>query len=452
MKRTILLFSFTLSILCSTARTPAGMAYSFPAPELEKLVPFSKDQSDSIRTHGVYKCETTDKEYKTIYYFNRLGQAIREETIRANSKKPLLILTTRYRYDKQGNMILRTSSGLEPGNYDSLVYNKDNRLIAYYSSWSTAGGKKKPDQIFTYRMSLVSIDDTKTVLVYTDSTWEAFYTLNNKNEFIKVVYPDQTDSMAVIRISDNEYKKVFLYFSSGDTLFKTGMEEVYKDGKIKKQIIYDVSNPGAIRTIYNHSYNDKGQLICVTGTDEYHTKIFYTYTNLGLLYEELILEPGYKKRLNLISHQYSFSGLFSGLGTFPNKTLKDSISIGDVVKIPELGYDPGGNPNKDSLDLIADFILKHSLFMFEFGSHTDARGSAEVNKKLSLMKAKYCTDYLINEKKIDPSRLRPEGYGESLPIILQDEIDDPTLSIEEKERFHKINRRTELKVVGKKGK
>jgi outer membrane protein OmpA-like peptidoglycan-associated protein len=137
-------------------------------------------------------------------------------------------------------------------------------------------------------------------------------------------------------------------------------------------------------------------------------------------------------------------------GRLPNKTIKDSVfSKGDIIKIPELVYQlsyPMGKETIDSLQPIADFLKKYPILKIEISCHTDSRGKDTLNIMLSNFRAKYVMDYLIKEKGIDSNRLNYKGYGETRLIISDSEILKAKTK-EEKEQLHKINRRTELKVI-----
>ena len=137
-------------------------------------------------------------------------------------------------------------------------------------------------------------------------------------------------------------------------------------------------------------------------------------------------------------------------GRLPNKTIKDTIfSKGDIIKIPELIYQlshPMGKETVDSLQPIANFLKKYPTLKVEISCHTDSRGKDTLNLMLSDFRAKHVWDYLIKEKGIDSTRLNYKGYGETLLIVSDSEILKAKTK-EEKEQLHKINRRTELKVI-----
>jgi phosphoribosyl-ATP pyrophosphohydrolase len=72
----------------------------------------------------------------------------------------------------------------------------------------------------------------------------------------------------------------------------------------------------------------------------------------------------------------------------------------------------------------------------QISSHTDTRGKADYNLKLSAERAKSVVDYLVS-KGVDRSRLIAKGYGESRPVIANAKTEDE----------HQANRRTTFKVI-----
>ena len=67
------------------------------------------------------------------------------------------------------------------------------------------------------------------------------------------------------------------------------------------------------------------------------------------------------------------------------------------------------------LDKVAAILSKKSLLKLSIQGHTDSRGVAVFNQKLSEQRAKTCVDYLLG-KGIDAARLTPIGFGENQPI------------------------------------
>jgi outer membrane protein OmpA-like peptidoglycan-associated protein/tetratricopeptide (TPR) repeat protein len=97
------------------------------------------------------------------------------------------------------------------------------------------------------------------------------------------------------------------------------------------------------------------------------------------------------------------------------------------------------------LDDLAAFLELNDNLSVEIASHTDARGSDTYNQRLSQSRAKSCVDYLIS-KGISPDRLVATGYGESKPLIVEQDINAlPTK--EEQEAAHQKNRRTSFRPI-----
>ena len=137
-------------------------------------------------------------------------------------------------------------------------------------------------------------------------------------------------------------------------------------------------------------------------------------------------------------------------GLLPNKTIKDTVfSKGDIIKIPELIYQlsyPIGKETIDSLQPIAMFLKKYPALKVEISCHRDSRGKDTANIILTDFWAKSVRNYLIEEKGIDSTRLTYKGYGETLLIISDKELLKAKTN-EQKDKIHRINRRTELKVL-----
>jgi len=93
------------------------------------------------------------------------------------------------------------------------------------------------------------------------------------------------------------------------------------------------------------------------------------------------------------------------------------------------------------LDKVIEFMYKYPKVIIEGGSHTDCRGKDTYNLTLSAKRAKATVDYIINNGKIDPSRITSKGYGETSPV--NECIDGVKCS----EELHALNRRTEFVIV-----
>lgn len=97
------------------------------------------------------------------------------------------------------------------------------------------------------------------------------------------------------------------------------------------------------------------------------------------------------------------------------------------------------------LDKIVKVMTENPGMVIELGSHTDSRGEAADNMKLSDRRANSSVEYIIS-KGIDRSRLTAKGYGESKLVVSNNQINAMKTGAE-KDAAHQKNRRTEFRIV-----
>ena len=96
--------------------------------------------------------------------------------------------------------------------------------------------------------------------------------------------------------------------------------------------------------------------------------------------------------------------------------------------------------SKNKLVEVIKIMNDNPTLKIEIGSHTDSRGSAAYNQKLSERRAKVAVDY-IKSKIVNPDRIQSKGYGEEK--LLNDCIDGKTCD----DKMHLQNRRTEFIIL-----
>ena len=95
--------------------------------------------------------------------------------------------------------------------------------------------------------------------------------------------------------------------------------------------------------------------------------------------------------------------------------------------------------SKVSLNIVGKVLVKWPELKIEIGGHTDSRGSAKLNQKLSEARVKSVLDYLLSAfPGLKPEQYIVKGYGASQPVV-------PNVSPEAMAR----NRRVEFKVLNK---
>ncbi|MFN3405115.1 MAG: OmpA family protein [Cytophagaceae bacterium] len=124
----------------------------------------------------------------------------------------------------------------------------------------------------------------------------------------------------------------------------------------------------------------------------------------------------------------------------PHKIVLPKKEVGVVIVIDNIYYDFNKwdiRPDAaEELDKIVEVLVNNPDIKMELGSHTDERGSADYNRKLSQKRAQSAVNYIIS-KGIAKDRITAKGYGEDKPLV-------KNASTEED---HQRNRRTEFTVT-----
>ncbi len=115
-----------------------------------------------------------------------------------------------------------------------------------------------------------------------------------------------------------------------------------------------------------------------------------------------------------------------------------------------------------ALDELVALLKENPNVTIELSAHTDYKGSAEYNKRLSQRRAESVVNYLT-EHGIENERLTPVGYGKEQPKTIKKKVAErypylkendvlteefvKTLKEEEQEECNQLNRRTEFRVL-----
>ena len=127
--------------------------------------------------------------------------------------------------------------------------------------------------------------------------------------------------------------------------------------------------------------------------------------------------------------------------------LADDISTGTVLVMNNVYFNFGETTLQQSayneLDVLVTYLQTNSRVTIEIGGHTDSKGDAQHNLKLSQSRADAIKDYLVSHG-VSQERLRAVGYGEEKPIAAntyEDGRDNP--------EGRQLNRRTEIVILSK---
>ncbi len=158
----------------------------------------------------------------------------------------------------------------------------------------------------------------------------------------------------------------------------------------------------------------------------------------------------------------SAEGYLASSSTFDTKGIQGSdtlhvdiylkkFEIGKAYRLKNIYYDFDKwnlrEASKNTLDTLYDIMMENPTIIVELGSHTDSRGSASYNARLSQKRAESCVNYLI-KKGIPQSRLTAKGYGETQHLDDCLQYDECPEDNSADCPCHQLNRRTEFKVIG----
>jgi len=116
------------------------------------------------------------------------------------------------------------------------------------------------------------------------------------------------------------------------------------------------------------------------------------------------------------------------------------VELGRKLIIENLLYKVGSfelPDTVDELEVLREFMVNKPNVAILVEGHTDSVGSHPLNDKLSLYRAESVKGYLV-KKGVNSQRIRTKGYGKRRPIATN-----------ETEFGRKLNRRTEIVIIGK---
>ena len=166
------------------------------------------------------------------------------------------------------------------------------------------------------------------------------------------------------------------------------------------------------------------------------------------VFEFMVMSPNSKDYLVYIEKDgYIFENISFPLGGTTEKEVVDErivmmkkINVGAVSVLRHVFFDFDKailkSESFDELDKLVKLLQQNPKVKIEIGGHTDNMGTHEYNIDLSNKRAIAVRTYLIS-KGLDAKRITSVGYGETQPIVSNDDEDSG----------REINRRVEFKVT-----
>jgi peptidoglycan-associated lipoprotein len=160
---------------------------------------------------------------------------------------------------------------------------------------------------------------------------------------------------------------------------------------------------------------------------------------------------------------------FSTIGLNDSHTYQQTFTLAPIskpVKMDNIFFEFGKweltADSEAGLLSLVQLLNDNPNITIELAAHTDLVGNDADNKQLSLRRAQSVVAYLIKHG-IDNQRLTPVGYGEEMPVVVDDALHKQynflpvgqplneafitTLNSEQQQVCNSLNRRTEFRVL-----
>ena len=200
------------------------------------------------------------------------------------------------------------------------------------------------------------------------------------------------------------------------------VKNAYNGDAIRNAVILINSNTNTSHrdTIYT---DDEGEYLVVLPRQEVY-QLFSRADGYDFYSDRIAVDSN---TINLINYDFSLTPAMKGdtLAGIHTIVLKNVLfEVGSAILTKESFME---------LDRIAEYLnVKPELNIYILG-HTDNAGNSKANLTLSNQRAKAVRDYLFN-KKIAPARMSYQGYGDTRPLVPNDN-----------ETNKAINRRVEIR-------
>ncbi|MTI20412.1 hypothetical protein E1176_05200, partial [Fulvivirga sp. RKSG066] len=342
--------------------------------------------------------------------------------------------------DENGGFFSSNRDG--SGNQDDIyIFNTDGPLVMVYQVSGKVYDKRADEPVTDVLVYLVNDQEVVINSVKTDSLGN--YTL-----------PVEPNQSYKLQAGTQDYLTTELPLVTTGSDDKTAWEvdlPLSKDyGFALKGLVTDNANQenleGVKVTLIDNLSNEKALEANTLGDGVFNYKIKDYEIEDRISYQIKLEKEGYLTKMLVFNTQLDEPGTYdlnNSLNLGLDK-LEIGADIGKLIDIQPIYFDVGKyaiRPDAaNELNKVVEIMKENPGIEIELGSHTDSRGSASSNLRLSDKRAKASAQYIISQG-IDESRIIGKGYGEQQ--LINKCSDGVPCSAEE----HQLNRRTEFKIT-----
>lgn len=257
------------------------------------------------------------------------------------------------------------------------------------------------------------------------------YTLMNFDYDNDIVAPQNQESFSLDASSITKYTNEIL------VKFNTMKEELLKStGMKEKEEIQE--EPEEITTVIEEKPQASKTEDLSDNIDEVKEAEEIKVENPQVVLENIENTPKTIKKEEIVEKTETIEPITNSI----ENTKKLQSMINDVLKENKITFKRRSvKVTKDSnisLEKIAQILKDNDFLKIEVAGHTDSRGKASLNKRISQQRANSVRAILISLG-INKNRLKAVGYGEKFPIAKDD-----------KNGLSEINRRVEINIIEEK--
>lgn len=128
-----------------------------------------------------------------------------------------------------------------------------------------------------------------------------------------------------------------------------------------------------------------------------------------------------------------------GLPASASATAETTHTVGKVMRLDALIFQQRSSiisaESYPELNTVAEMLHTNPKMVIQLEGHTDTRGDAKMNLKLSQQRVDAVRDYLL-KRGVAKNKVKTKAFGGTMPI-----------SLEKSEEAHKLNRRVEARIL-----
>ena len=299
-----LLLSVALLLIQDAQAQMPGQPYSFPAPDLEALLPFTRAESEAFRRAGVREIELVHHNGGvTRCLMNVDGRVTSLTGVEVRNDLDVHLARGLFRYDGEGRLLSRRYADDHVSILDSLAYDMDGQLTYYLSTRRDRTEKDAATETLWHLVAEPE-DTMATWLGAPNSSDGCRYQVGPQNRFIRVRCGDRTDSVSTGTDDQGRQLRRFWY-RTDDTLVHLGREEIWNDGRQLGETGWEQVGTDTRRMTYrkHFHYDEHGLLRRIDHDDPHKPKELFTYYDNGLIMEQVTVT---RAHVRVERYRYSF--------------------------------------------------------------------------------------------------------------------------------------------------